>query len=373
MKQILVINAGSSTIKWKIVDPGTGESTYGGTIDDLRGSQDYVSAFQVLLNSLPEGIELLAAGHRVVHGGERFVSPEVVTDSLEGAIEALIPLAPLHNPANLAGIRAARAALPHLKHVAVFDTAFHHTLPDAASTLAIPRDLAGQWGLRKYGFHGTSHSFVSRAASEMLGGKRTSHRIISLHLGNGSSAAAIKGGVSIETSMGFTPLQGLVMGTRSGDLDPSVVGFLNRNADLTIAEVDALLNKESGLLGLAGTSDFRELSALAASGDSDALLALDVWGWRVRHYLGAYAALMGGLDAVVFTGGIGENSAEARMRATENLAFLGVELDDDRNVKSSSEARIISPEGSPVTLLVIPTNEEWEIARETLQAISSPR
>ena len=376
MVNILVINAGSSTIKWQVVDPESGESSHSGLVEGLGTSpsgEDYRDALLTILDSLPQDLELSAVGHRVVHGGEEFGTPVLITDEIEGAIEALSPLAPLHNPANLAGIRAARGALADIPHVGVFDTAFHQSLPKAASTLAIPQDLAKAYGIRKYGFHGTSHQFVTRAASKMLGGDPRGHRIVSLHLGNGSSAAAVKGSKCLDTSMGFTPLQGLVMGTRSGDLDPAVVLYLQRNTQLTRDEIDELLNKKSGLLGLSGSADFREVSQRALSGEDDAQLALEIWGWRIRHYVGAYAALMGGLDAVVFTGGIGENSSLGRIAATKDLAFLGIQLDENLNTSGDKNARDISASGATVKILVIPTNEEWEIARETAWAISSSR
>ncbi|MFT4775104.1 MAG: acetate kinase [Pontimonas sp.] len=376
MVNILVINAGSSTIKWQVVDPESGESSHSGLVEGLGNSpsgEDYRDALLTILDSLPQDLELSAVGHRVVHGGEEFGAPVLITDEIERAIEALSPLAPLHNPANLAGIRAARGALADIPHVGVFDTAFHQGLPKAASTLAIPQDLAKEHGIRKYGFHGTSHQFVTRAASKMLGGDSRAHRIVSLHLGNGSSAAAVKGGKCLDTSMGFTPLQGLVMGTRSGDLDPAVVLYLQRNTQLTTDAIDELLNKKSGLLGLSGSADFRDVSERALSGEDDAHLALEIWGWRIRHYVGAYAALMGGLDAVVFTGGIGENSSLGRMEATKGLAFLGIQIDENLNTSGDKNARDISAPGATVKILVIPTNEEWEIARETAWAISSSR
>ena len=376
MVNILVINAGSSTIKWQVLNPESGESSYSGLVEGLGKSpsgEDYRDALVTILGSLPQDLELSAVGHRVVHGGEEFGTPVLITDEIEGAIEALSPLAPLHNPANLAGIQAARGALADIPHVGVFDTAFHQSLPKQASTLAIPQDLAKAYGIRKYGFHGTSHQFVTRVSSKMMGGDSRAHRIVSLHLGNGSSAAAVKGGKSMDTSMGFTPLQGLVMGTRSGDLDPAVVLYLQRNTQMTTDEIDELLNKKSGLLGLSGSADFREVSERALSGDDDAHLALEIWGWRIRHYVGAYAALMGGLDAVVFTGGIGENSSLGRIEATKDLAFLGVELDESLNTSGDRNAREISAPGASVKILVIPTNEEWEIARETAWAISSSR
>jgi acetate kinase len=311
-----------------------------------------------------------AVGHRIVHGGTRFVQATLIDDAVEAGIEQLAPLAPLHNPPGLLGIRAARAALPGVPQVAVFDTAFHAQMPEAARTYAIDAALANQYGIRRYGFHGTSYRIVSARAAAFLGRPLEQLRLIVLHLGNGASAAAIAGGRSIDTSMGMTPLEGLVMGTRSGDLDPAVLLYLQRNAGMTVDQLDDLLNRRSGLLGLSGRSDMREVIAAADGGDPAAALAFDVYAHRVRHYIGAYLALLGGVDAVVFTAGVGENSAPVRAAALEGLGALGLELDAAANAEPGREARRISPTGARTDVLVIPTDEELQIARETADVLA---
>jgi len=278
-------------------------------------------------------------------------------------------LAPLHNPANLAGIVAAERAFPDVPHVAVFDTAFHQTMPPAAYTYAIDRELAEKHRIRRYGFHGTSHRFVSRAAAEFLGRPVEELRMIVLHLGNGASACAVSGGRSVDTSMGMTPLEGLVMGTRSGDLDPAVLLHLQRRAGLDVDEVDDLLNKRSGILGLGGHGDMRDLESAAESGDADAELTLEVYAHRIRAYVGAYAAQLGRVDAIVFTAGVGENSALVRARSLAGLEGFGVEVDPARNGERVGGARRISTDASRTAVLVIPTNEELEIARQTLEVV----
>jgi acetate kinase len=312
----------------------------------------------------------MAVGHRVVHGGSLFASATVITAEVEAAIDGLSALAPLHNPANLLGIQAARAVLTDVPHVAVFDTAFHQTMPPEAYTYAIPVELAERHGVRRYGFHGTSHKYVSERAAAFLDRDLEELRVIVLHLGNGASMTAIAGGRSIDTSMGLTPLQGLVMGTRSGDIDPAVLVHLSREAGLGIDELDDLLNRQSGLLGLTGTGDMRDVEAAEARGEVDAVLALAVWRHRIRHYVGAYAAQLGGVDAVVFTAGIGENSPTLRRTSLAGLEFLGIEVDAEANALDSRAERRISPWGAAVEVLVIPTNEELEIARQTLELVS---
>lgn len=374
--KILVLNAGSSSLKYKVIKTDTGGAVISGSVEDIGGpgsTRDHGEALIRVMDSLGDSAVIDGVGHRVVHGGERFVEPVLITPIVEAHIAELSVLAPLHNPANLAGIVAAKQALPSVPHVAVFDTAFHATLGPAAFTTPIPRELAGPLGIRKYGFHGTSHRYVSGVASDLLGGDSEAHRIITLHLGNGSSVAAVQGGICIDTSMGFTPLQGLVMGTRPGDLDPAVVSHIVRNTEMSLDEVDQMLNTASGLLALAGTNDFREVTGRAEAGDEGALLALDVWAWRIRHYIGAYAALLGGVDALVFTGGIGENSAAGRARATEGLSFMGIALDDYLNKRAGSGPRTISPAGASTAVMVIPTNEELEIARQSAWLITGAR
>ncbi|MBX7197702.1 MAG: acetate/propionate family kinase, partial [Sandaracinaceae bacterium] len=322
---VLVLNAGSSSLKHQLVAPDTGEVSQAGTIEGLGAGKSHDDAIREVLASLG-GRAVHAVGHRVVHGGERFVDAVRIDDAVIGAIEAQVPLAPLHNPANLAGIRAARAALPEVPHVAIFDTAFHVRMPRRARTYAIDHELASQKGLRRFGFHGTSHRFVSELAARHLGRPLAELRVVSLHLGNGASACAIEGGHSVETSMGLTPLEGLVMGTRPGDLDPGIVLALVR--ELGVDEAERALNQRSGLKGLSGVShDLREIEARAAEGDDRARLAINVFAHRVRKYVGAYAAVMGGLDVVVLTGGIGENSVTMRRRILQRLDFLGVSVD----------------------------------------------
>lgn len=311
---------------------------------------------------------LTAFGHRVVHGGDIFAAPAVVDQTVIDAIEQCIPLAPLHNPANLAGIRAAMAENPGVPNVAVFDTAFHQTMPAAAYTYAVNVDVAQEHRIRRYGFHGTSHAFVTRTATHHLGLDPDHARIISLHLGNGASAAAVSGGRCLDTSMGMTPLAGLVMGTRSGDIDPAIPLHLQRVAEKSAVEVDALLNKESGLKGLCGDNDLRNIQARAATGDAAAELALEVYAYRIRSYIGSYAVTLGGVDAIVFTAGVGENDAAMRARVCSDLQWLGIHLDEQRNT-SGSGIRVISTEQSPVAVLVVPTDEEREIASQVLQLL----
>ncbi len=313
-------------------------------------------------------VHLAAVGHRVVHGGDRFSAPALVDDRLVAAVEELVPLAPLHNPANLEGIEVARRRLPHLPHVAVFDTAFHQTLPEAAYTYAVPRRWSEEHGIRRYGFHGTSVAFVSREAAALLGRPLEECRLIVLHLGNGASATAVDRGRSVETSMGFTPLEGLVMGTRSGDVDPALVPHLHR-LGLPVADIERELNRGSGLKGLTGDNDARELERRRAAGDPAAELAFDVYCHRLRKYVGAYYAVLGTVDAVVFTGGVGENSGAVRSACLSGLSRLGIEVDLDRNAAPTGGARAVSPDGSEVAVLVVPTNEEWEIAAQTLAVV----
>ena len=367
MKPILVINSGSSSLKYQVVDTDTEQSLLAGTIERVA---DHAAAFAEMLEELSaSGIEPIAVGHRVVHGGERFSQPVLIDDEVEIAISELIPLAPLHNPGNLSGIRAARKAFPQLAQVAVFDTAFHQSMPESTYRYAIDRELADKYAIRRYGFHGSSHSFVSRKAAEFLRKKPEEFNGIVLHLGNGASACAIQGGKSIDTSMGMTPLQGLVMGSRSGDIDPAIVFYLIREAGMSADEVDALLNKKSGMLGLTGVSDFRDVTERASAGDQAAEVALEIFTSRVRHYLGAYLVELGSCDAIVFTGGVGENASNERAAICANLSALGIELDDEKNAVRNREARDISTGSSKVRILVVPTNEELEIALQAQRLI----
>ncbi|MEY4312928.1 MAG: hypothetical protein RLZZ319_437, partial [Actinomycetota bacterium] len=313
--------------------------------------------------------DIAVVGHRVVHGGDVFDHATVVDDTVVAQIEKLSPLAPLHNPANLTGIRAAIAALPDVPHVAVFDTAFHQSMPAEAYTYALDVGVAEQYGVRKYGFHGTSVKYVTDAAAAELGVDVDSVNLIVLHLGNGASATAVRGGRSWDTSMGLTPLQGLVMGTRTGDIDAAVVPHLARVAGMTIDEIDDLLNSRSGILGLSGHTDMRDVEDAVARHDSRAVTALAVWRHRVRGYVGSYVAHLGRVDAIVFTAGIGENSALLREMACQGLEHLGIELDSAANSVRAAGVRDIAAESSPVRILVVPTNEELEIARQSLAAI----
>jgi len=373
MTEVFVVNSGSSSIKYQLVDVETGAAVVGGLIERISepGSQakNHVAGMKIALDALGTGHDITAVGHRVVHGGTIFTEATVITDKVQKQIEQLSPLAPLHNPANLIGIRAAITALPGIPQVAVFDTAFHKTLMPEAYTYAIDTKLAAKHGVRRYGFHGTSHKYVSERTAEFLGRPLKDTKTIVLHLGNGASACAVDGGESIDTSMGMTPLAGLVMGTRSGDLDPAILSYLHREAGLGFDELDTLLNNKAGLVGLAGEADMRDVQDAAAKGDENADVALAVYRHRLRHYIGAYLAQLGRLDALVFTAGVGENSVSLRSTALDGLEGLGISVDPARNASTSRDARYISPDGSPVAVLVIPTNEELEIARQTLAVI----
>lgn len=369
MTAVFVVNSGSSSIKYDLFNAETLESITSGLLERIGepggDATDHTAGMRHVLDSLPAS-EIIAVGHRVVHGGQRFSGPTILDDEIVAEIDRLSSLAPLHNPANVLGIRAARDAMPGVPHVAIFDTAFHATLPPAAYTYAIDRDVAARHEVRRYGFHGTSHKYVSRTAASFLGRPLASLKTIVLHLGNGASITAVDGGRSVDTSMGLTPLEGLVMGTRSGDLDPGILLHLTRVAGLSVDDLDNLLNRRSGLLGLTGKSDMRDVSEAADQGDAAAVLALEVWAHRIRHYVGAYLAVLGGLDVIVFTAGIGENNAALRARALAGLEFLGIVVDPERNTAPSRDAREISPTGAAVRVLVIPTDEELEIATQTL-------
>jgi acetate kinase len=308
----------------------------------------------------PADIQVI--GHRVVHGGEKFAATTLIDAAVKAEIKALFALAPLHNPANYLGIEVCEELFPQARQVAVFDTAFHQTLPEYAFRYALPAALYHEHGIRAYGFHGTSHQYVAGQAAAYLGNPAA--RLITVHLGNGCSMAAVQAGRCLDTSMGFGPLSGLVMGTRSGDLDPSVVFHLVQQLGYSVDEVSALLNKQSGMLGLSGHADMRDVGRAVQAGDAEATLALELYAYRIRKYLGAYAAVLGGLDAVVFTAGVGENDAAVRRLACQGLEFLGVEVDEGRNQVRSRELRDISPAGAAVKVLVVPTNEELEIARQ---------
>jgi acetate kinase len=376
---VLVLNAGSSSLKYQLVVPESGEVLAKGLVERIGepgGASDHTAAMTEMSAALGDaGVDLAAAGlravgHRVVHGGPDFSNPVIISDAVVAEISDLIPLAPLHNPGAVAGISAARAEFD-VPHVAVFDTAFFATLPTAAATYAIPADLARTHRIRRYGFHGTSHQFVSAAAAELVGRPLGELNQIVLHLGNGCSASAVRGGVAIEASMGLTPLQGLVMGTRSGDVDPGLHTFLHNELGLSVGDIDNLLNKQSGLKGLSGVNDFRELERRRGAGDQAAQLAFDVYVHRLRHYVGAYLVALGRLDVLTFTAGVGENTPSVRAAVVEGLEGLGLAVDSSRNEAASREARVISPESSPATVAVVPTNEELAIAREAAQLLAA--
>lgn len=373
MSRAFVVNSGSSSIKFQVIDLETEKSVSSGLIERIGepggDAVNHTEGLRSILESLGDASDIAVVGHRVVHGGDIFDRATVITGEVLRDIEALAPLAPLHNPANVAGIRAAQEVLGFVPHVAVFDTAFHQTMPAESFMYAIDADLALEWGVRKYGFHGTSVRFVTRSAAEFLGRDIDSVNLIVLHLGNGSSVTAIQGGRSVDTSMGLTPLQGLVMGTRSGDIDASVVTHLHRVAGMSIDEIDDLLNKRSGMVGLTGKSDMRDVEAAVADGDDRARVGIGVWRHRIRHYLGAYIAQLGRVDAIVFTAGIGENSPLLRELTCQGLEHVGLQLDPARNESRLGGIRDIATDSSPIRILVVPTNEELEIARQALAAV----
>jgi acetate kinase len=361
VKPVLVVNSGSSSLKYQVVDVASGSALHSGLIERVT---DHEQAFQQMVAELTTtGIDIGSVGHRVVHGGSKFSTPTLITDTVIAEIEKLVPLAPLHNPGNLAGIRGALRAFPGVKQVAVFDTAFHQSMPAASFRYAIDSALAEKHQIRRYGFHGSSHSFVSKAAAQFLGTETFTG--IVLHLGNGGSACAVKDGKSINTSMGLTPLQGLVMGTRSGDIDPAIVMYLSRVAGLSLDEIDQGLNKNAGLAGLTGDSDLRDVERRAQEHDPIAQEALSIYALRVKHYIGAYLAQLGEIQAIVFTAGVGENSVEMREQICSGLEHLGIELDYELNSVRSKQSRDISSRESKIRVLVIPTNEELEIALQT--------
>jgi acetate kinase len=395
--KILVINAGSSSLKYQLIDM-TDESVIckglverigiegsniahkigGEKIEIKKPLKNHVEAIQLVLEVLQDKkygavssmSEIGAVGHRVVHGGESFSRSVLIDDGVMDAIRDNIDLAPLHNPANIMGIEACRAVMPGTPMVAVFDTAFHQTMPKSSYIYALPYEVYEKYKVRRYGFHGTSHKFVAQQAAKMLGKPLEDIKLITCHLGNGSSVSAVKDGKVLDTSMGLTPLEGVPMGTRSGDLDPAILGFLMNKLNMNIDEMTAYLNKKSGILGISGiSSDFRDLIAAAKEGNERAQLGLDVFCYRVRKYIGAYAAAMGGVDAVVFTAGVGENNSGLRKKIMEGMEYLGFEIDDSQN-ENGSGAFVMTKPSSRVCGLVIPTNEELMIARDTAELCS---
>lgn len=393
--KILIINAGSSSLKYQLMESEGALVLAKGNCERIGIDHSFIKhtksgsdavqletampshseAVQAVLQMLcseEHGViasmdEIDAVGHRVVHGGEAFASSALINDEVKQAIRDCYALAPLHNPANMTGIEACEKVMPGVPMVAVFDTAFHQTMPEEAYLYGLPYELYKEHGVRRYGFHGTSHGYVATRAAEFLGKKPEELKIVTCHLGNGSSIVAVDGGKGIDTSMGMTPLAGVLMGTRSGDIDAAIVKYLmDSGICKSVAEVDQLLNKKSGVLGVSGiSSDFRDLCAAAEAGDARATLALDVFGYQIKKYVGAYAAAMGGLDVIVFTAGIGENTPEVRGRVCAGLEFMGVEIDEALNQKVRSSETELSTATSRVKVLVIPTNEELAIARET--------
>ena len=375
---VLVLNSGSSSLKYSLVQPDTGASLVDGIVERIGEEgevADHEAALRAAFDVLAPGgqklkdLGLVAVGHRVVHGGPDLYRPTVVDDELLEQLRDLAPLAPLHNPPAVLGIEVARKVLPDLPHVAVFDTAFFHHLPAAAATYAIDRDVAARWKIRRYGFHGTSHRFVSEQVAEFLGSRPESLNQIVLHLGNGASASAIAGGRPVDTSMGLTPLEGLVMGSRSGDIDAGIIGYLWRTGGMGVDEIETMLNRHSGMLGLSGEGDFRALHASIAAGDEAAQLAYDVYIHRLRKYIGAYLAVLGRTDVITFTAGVGENDAQVRRDSLSGLESLGIELDNALNGSADRGARRISAKTSRITVLVMPTDEELAIARAAAAAV----
>ena len=394
MAHILVINAGSSSMKYQLIDSFSGSRQTTGLVERIgealgsvkhAGAErefewqtevaDHTAAFAEMARGFAlagtplDTLDLAAVGHRVVQGGSDFVSATLIDDDVAARIFELSELAPLHNPAHYSAIVAARAAFADVPHVAVFDTSFHQTLHEAAYSYAISPEVAAQYGVRRYGFHGISHQVVSERAAALLGRPLAELKQIVLHLGNGASACAVDGGRSVDTSMGLTPLEGLVMGTRSGDIDPGALLHLMR-AGLSVDALDRLLNKQSGLLGLAGSNDMRDIRAGVAAGDPAAKLAFDIYVRRLKHYIGAYLALLGGADTIVFTAGVGENHAPMREAVCSGLEWLGIEIDPVRNESPDRGARVVSTEASRVAILVVPTDEEAEIARQAAEVIA---
>ncbi|QTD38178.1 acetate kinase [Polaribacter batillariae] len=392
---ILVLNAGSSSLKYQVIEMpsqhvkcvglveriGMEDAIFNHEIDDEKHQEilpilNHKIGLQKIAETLLDkkiGVlnavdEIKAVGHRVVHGGSKFNETVVVTQEVKDNIRDLFDLAPLHNPANLTGIEIAETIFTSAKQIAIFDTSFHQTMPKEAYQYAIPNEYLSTYKIRAYGFHGTSHKYVSEKAIAFLG-KANSKKIITIHLGNGCSMSAIKNGKSVENSLGFGPMNGLIMGTRSGDIDQSVIFFLMKKLNKTVEEVNTLLQKESGMQGLTGFSDLREISEKAEQGNEDCQNALNLAGYRIRKYIGSYTAILNGLDAVVFTAGIGENSAIMRSLACENLDFLGIDVDEAKNEIRSKEIREIQKSTSKVKILVIPTNEEIEIAKQSYQLI----
>jgi acetate kinase len=401
MKKVLVINSGSSSIKYQLFNMSDKTLLAKGLLEQIGEAESRLThrsptrvgdsveitrkqpvtnhqvGFQLIGDVLNESgtvgdsSELYGIGHRVVHGGEAFQTPALIDQKVVGAIRKLIPLAPLHNPANLAGIEVALKFAPRVPQVAVFDTAFHQSVPPQAFRYALPNDLYRDHNVRRYGFHGTSHFYVAKQAARYLQRSLESLNLITLHLGNGASVTAVANGQSVDTSMGMTPLEGLIMGTRSGDIDPAIIFYLGRKKGLTPEEIELLLNKHSGLKGICGLNDMRAIAQSAAEGDASARLAIEMYCYRIKKYIGAYHAVLGEVDALVFTGGIGENAANIRLRSCEGLSCFGIEVDAKRNQLKPKPSGEIQSARSRVKILVVPTDEELEIAVQTIEKIRS--
>ncbi|MFI6561952.1 acetate kinase [Streptomyces sp. NPDC050534] len=395
--RVLVLNSGSSSVKYQLLDMREGSRLAAGLVErigeqtsrlkhtcltsgDTRERSGPIADHDAALKAVAEELDrdglgldspdLAAIGHRVVHGGMFFTEPTVIDDEVLAEIERLIPVAPLHNPANLTGIRTARALRPDLPQVAVFDTAFHTTMPESAARYALDPKIADRYRIRRYGFHGTSHAYVSRETARLLGKDPSEVNVIVLHLGNGASASAVEKGRCVDTSMGLTPLEGLVMGTRSGDLDPAVIFHLARVGKMSMDEIDTLLNKRSGLFGLCGDNDMREIRRRIDEGDEEAQLAFDIYIHRLKKYIGAYYAVLGRVDAIAFTAGVGENASPVREAAVAGLEDLGLAVDGELNTVRSDEPRLISPAHARVAVAVVPTDEELEIATQTYELVA---
>ncbi|QDV44242.1 Acetate kinase [Stieleria neptunia] len=401
MKQILVLNSGSSSIKYELFDMDAGRALESGLVERIGEGEsclkqtlpastpkspsqsrsidvavpDHRQGMDLIRRALSEnasfagGEHLVGIGHRAVHGGETFSGPTLIDDHVLQAIQALVPLAPLHHPANLIGMEVARSAFPDVPQVAVFDTAYHQTLPPYAYRYAVPQDWYQRYGLRRYGFHGTSHAYVAKQVARHLGRPLTDVNTVVFHLGNGASVTAIRGGISVDTSMGLTPLEGLVMGTRCGDLDPAILIQMGKQSGISLDQMDGVLNKQSGLKGLCGANDMREVLAREAAGDQAAALAVEMFVYRIKKYMGAYHAVLGRLDAVAFTAGIGEHSAEIRARSCSNLGSFGIAIDPALNAAVEPPIGEIQTADSRVKVLVVSTDEEFEIAEQTLACV----
>lgn len=395
---ILVINAGSSSIKYQLIDMSTELPLASGIVERIGLEEGVVKyntfvggeekkmkeTFPIpnhkiglervaeLLVDAKVGVvadpsEIKAVGHRLVHGGEAFTKTVEITNEVKAKVEELFPLAPLHNPANLVGVEVAEKVFPNAKQVGVFDTAFHQTLPEKAYRYALPQKYYNEMGIRKYGFHGTSHKFVSEEAIAYLG--KPDAKIITIHLGNGASMAAVKGGVCVDTTMGLGPLCGLIMGTRSGDIDPAIIFYLAQQKGYSVQEISDLLNKESGMKGLTNFTDMRDVEKSQRAGEKGAILALEMYSYRVKQFVGSYAAAMNGVDAIVFTAGIGENDTSIRKMVCDDMEYLGISIDKERDANRKDGVHEINVEGAKTKVLIIPTNEELEIARQSLELI----